>query len=334
MNRPILVCALFVAAAAGLGLQAAGQSAKPNPYEGTSRPPADDQITTSSTPEAKPPAGRPMLTPQAERAPASIQVQQQDEAPPAMSNAPDGYNSQGRNPGRDRSSEMRSAETGTDDGIVHVADSPRPLAERTYAGDPDGDIVHPHARRSGEIMEGTTIRVRLLQRLSTTSSEKGEALHTMVASDVLQDGRVVIPVGAEIDGQVMRVSSGHVGGHGSMRLAPETVTLPDGTRFKLHADVIAAPGSKTRVGGESTITPDSRLKRDGIEYGSAVGAGLVTGGILGGPAGAAAGSLIGAGVITVHLLVNHPQATLETGTTMMLTLTQPLDLIPAMPSGN
>ena len=217
---------------------------------------------------------------------------------------------------------------------MHVADSPRALPDPTFAADPDGDIVHARVRRPGEILEGTTIRVRLLQRLSTVSSEKGEAFHTMVASDVMQNGRVVIPSGAEIDGQVIRVSSGHVGGHGSMRLAPETVTMPDGTRYRLHAEVTSTPGSGTRVGEEGNITPGSRLKRDGIEYGGAVGAGLVTGAILGGPAGAAAGGLIGAGVITVHLLVSHPQATLERGTNMLLTLTEPLDLVPARPSGN
>jgi hypothetical protein len=318
MNRPILICAFFVAAAAAMGVRAAAQS---GPYQGTSRPPADDQITTSGTPEAKPPPGRPINSQTAQ--PAPMPVQSQDEA------QPNPINSQDRLTAPDH-----SLETGTDDGIVHVADSPRALPEHALAGDPDGDIVHPRVRRPGEILEGTTIRVRLLQRLSTVSSEKGESFHTMVASDVLQDGRVVIPAGAEIDGQVMRVSSGHVGGHGSMRLAPETVTMPNGTRYRLHAEVTSTPGSGTRVGDEGNITPGSRLKRDEIEYGGAVGAGLVTGAILGGPAGAAAGSLIGAGVITVHLLVDHPQATLEQGTNMMLTLTEPLDLVPAIPSGS
>ena len=323
MNRPILMCALFVAATAALGVRAASQS---NPYQGTSRPPADDQITTSSTPEAKPPAGRPMTSQPVEPAnpdSARISARQQTEPQPSSVNSPDRFSAPGR-----------SAETGNDDGIVHVADSPRSLTERAYADDPDGDIVHPHARRPGEIVEGTTIRVRLLQRLSTVSSEKGEDCPTMGAADVLQGGQVVIPAGAEIDGQVIRVSSGHVGGHGSMRLAPETVTLPDGMRFRLHAEITGTPGSKTRIGSEGAITPASRLKRDGIEYGGAVGAGLVTGAVLGGPAGAAAGSLIGAGVVTVHLLVSHPQATLESGTTMMLTLTEPLDMVPAPTSGN
>jgi hypothetical protein len=224
--------------------------------------------------------------------------------------------------------------SGADDGIVQEANpAPEPaqpsLAQRGAFSDPDGDIVHPRPLRHGELGEGTSIRVRLLSPLSTITSEKGEAFRTQVATDVLQGGEVLIPAGAEIDGQVIQVSSGHAGGYGSMRLRPEWLTLPNGNRYQLHAEISGTPGSRTRVVGEGTIRPDSRLTRDGVEYGGAVGAGAVTGAILGGPAGAAAGSLIGAGVITVHLLVSHPQARLESGTTILFTLTQPLDLIPA-----
>lgn len=329
MSRPIIVCALFVAATAVLGMQAASQTAQSNPYEGTSRPPADDQITTSTTPEAKPPAGVPLDSQPAETRSSPLQSRPLDDQQPGFGNSQSSFANSGRS--------MKTGETwetGNDDGIVHVASSPERPMDHSYLNDPDGDIVHPHARRSGEIMEGTTIRVRLLQRLSTVSSEKGDTFHTMVASDVLQGGQVVIPTGSEIDGRIMQLSTGHVGGHGSMRLSPETVTLPDGRRFQLHADVTATLGSRTRIRGESTITPGSRLKRDGIEYGGAVGGGLVAGAMLGGPAGAAAGGLIGAGVVTVHLMVSHPQATLESGTNMMLTLTEPLDMVPAASSGN
>jgi hypothetical protein len=106
------------------------------------------------------------------------------------------------------------------------------------------------------------------------------------------------------------------------------VTLPDGTRYQLQAEITGTPGSRTRVGNEGTILPDSRLKRDGIEYGGAVGAGATTGAILGGPVGALAGSMVGAGVITVHLLISHPEATLEPGTALLLTLTEPLQMAP------
>jgi hypothetical protein len=50
--------------------------------------------------------------------------------------------------------------------------------------------------------------------------------------------------------------------------------------------------------------------------------------------GALTGGLIGAGAITVHLLVSHPQATLEPGTTLIFMLTDRLYLSPAVDSGN
>jgi hypothetical protein len=41
-----------------------------------------------------------------------------------------------------------------------------------------------------------------------------------------------------------------------------------------------------------------------------------------------AGTLIGAGVITAHLLISHPQATLDSGTVLLFTLTARLNLVP------
>jgi hypothetical protein len=158
------------------------------------------------------------------------------------------------------------------------------------------------------------------------SSEKGETFRCRVASDVVQGEKVLIPAGAEIDGRVVGISTGHVGGHGSMQLLPETVILTDGTRYQLRAVITGTPGARSKVGSEGTILPASRMKRNGIEYGGAVGAGATTGAILGGPVGAAAGSMVGAGVITAHLLVSHPQATLEPDTAMIFTLTEPLQM--------
>jgi hypothetical protein len=110
--------------------------------------------------------------------------------------------------------------------------------------------------------------------------------------------------------------------------------LPDGTRYQLHADLSGTPGAKSKVGSEGDVLPASRLKRDGIEYGGAVGAGAATGAIVGGPVGALTGSLIGAGVVTAHLLISHPQATLESGTILEFTLSEPLQMAPAGASGS
>jgi hypothetical protein len=306
----IVVCTMVFAATVALGAQEASQS---DHYHGTSNPPADDEIVVTSAPQVKPPAETPA-------APAA--VQEQAEPQPASTD-----------------SSITDPNAGSDGGIVQVAPqapaSAEPaLTERATVSDPDGDIVHPRALGPGELGEGTTIRVRLLGRLSTASSEKGEAFRTTVASDVMHGGQTLIPAGAEIDGQVVAISSGRVGGHGTMRLRPETVILPDGKRYQLRAETTGIPGSKSRVGSEGAINPGSRVRRDSIEYGGAVGAGLTTGAVLGGPVGALTGGLIGAGVVTAHLLISHPQATLETGTTLVFTLTEPLSLVQDGQSGD
>jgi len=333
MHRSILTCAFLVFAAAALAQQ---QQPNPSdPYQGQSNPPADDVIVATQpdqpTPKPRagkrmlPPAAQPQATPPAVVPPASAAPQAETAGHPAS--ADPAVNS----PSPD--------EIGTDDGIVHVA-PPQPsdthagLVARGEGSDPDGDIVHPHPLRPGELAEGTTIRVRLLTRLSTADSRQGDVFRTRVASDVLQDGQVLIPAGAEIEGRVAQVSSGTTRSHGTMLLRPETVILADGSRFHLDAQVTGTPGSKTRISGEGFINPNSRVKKDGIEYGGAVGAGVVAGALIGGPVGAVTGGFIGAGVITVHILSDHSEATLEPGTVMLFTLDNRLDLQAATPTGN
>ena len=117
-------------------------------------------------------------------------------------------------------------------------------------------------------------------------------------------------------------------------LKPDTVTLPNGQSYRLHAVVSGAPATHTQVNNEGMITADSRKLRAGIEYGGAVGVGAVTGAYLGGPVGALAGSIVGAGLVTTHLLVSHPQAHLDTGDVLMLTVTERVHMDPVSSSGS
>jgi hypothetical protein len=310
MNRPILACALFALAATGLVAQ---QSSQTSPYEGTSNPPPDDTIITSEQPVPipKPPAGHPM---------------QQTVAPQP---AP-----QVLNPSPTAAPVAQTYGDGTDEGIVGVAPSSPGLVTRAASADPDGDIVHPAPLPPGTLGEGTLIRVQLINEISSSLSEQGEPFRSRVVSDVMQDGRIVIPAGAEIDGRVAQVSTGHFAGHGSLLLEPQTVTLENGRKYQLHAMIASTPGSNLRVGPEGIITPGSRLKKDGYEYAGVGGGGMIVGAALGGPVGMLAGGIIGAGVVTTHLLVSHPQANLETGSYLMLTLTQQVRLVPEGSQGN
>lgn len=318
MNRPILTCAFLAFASTALVAQ---QSTQPDPYQGQSHPPADVIDVAPPLPQPKPPAGTPMVTP----AP----------APPPLVSRPAPVV---QSPAPTTADDM----TGNDDGIVQVAPAdgasapqdPTLQMRREYASDPDGDIVHPYPAGPNTLPAGTMIRARLLTLLSTSASQRGDEFRARVASDVLQDGNVLIPTGAEIAGRVVEVSEGHPGGHGSIRLRPDTVILADGSRYRMDAQVEGAPGTNTSVTGEGVINAGSRWKKDGVEYSGGVGAGAVTGAMVAGPIGAATGSLIGAGLITVHLLTAHPQAVLPTGTVLIFTLNSHLSLTPTPPQGN
>ena len=314
MNRPILVFAVLVAAAAMLAAQSSqqDQQQQPNPYAGTSTPPPDSTIQDSEPPAPTPPPKKPSPAQYPQQAAPAQAVPAQ--IPPPANSFASANNAQG-----------------TDAGTVEVApDNQQPmLNQRAAMDDPDGDIVHPAPPPPGTLGYGTTIRARLLDRLSTADSRDGDTFHTRVLYDVYQGDQVLIPAGSEIDGQVTDVSGGHFGSHGSMVLHPETVVLPNGAQFRMYAQLSGTPDSNTRVRGEGTVAPGSRIKRDGIEYGGATGAGVVTGAVVAGPVGALAGGLIGAGAITVHLLVNHPQADLDNGATLVFTLTEPLNLVSA-----
>ena len=317
MNRPLLACAFLALASAALCAQQSSPS-QSGQYSGTSSPPSDDTIETYEPPQAqpvaKPAAGKPLNTQPAAAG--------QPPAPGSASSRQDA----GTFPTNTDINE------GTDAGTVQVApdqESVQPsLSSRSSSSDPDSDIVHPEPLPPGVLGEGSVIRVRLLDQLSTRDSVQGDKFRSRVASDVMEGGQTLIPAGAEIDGTVVEVSSGdHLGSHGTMRLRPETVMLVDGSRYRLAAYVAGAPGAHARIDREGTIGAESRVKRGSIEYGGAVGAGAITGAVLGGPAGALAGTIIGAGAVTAHLLVSHAQATLEPGTVLLFTLTKPLNLV-------
>jgi len=325
-NLAALVLALGVLSLTAPAVAQSSQPAnKPDAYEGVSKPPQDAIEASPDTPPA-PVIAKP--SPSVYATPTVQSAPQPSSYEPVNGPVNGAVNGQVNGP-------VSGSVDGTDSGIVRRAvtstapDSTQTLYTRPAVADPDGDIVHPRVARPGELLEGSTIRMKLLDRLSSVESEKGQQFRGQVAVDVLQDGKMLIPAGSSIEGRVSAVSAGHFGGHGSLRLRPEAVILPDGSRYELHAETTGTRGTKTRMGAEGSINPGSRAKKDGIEYGAVIGTGAVTGAVLGGPVGALTGSLVGAGIVTTHLMVDHPQATLEPGSILLFTLTEPMNLMPA-----
>ncbi len=285
------------------------QQAAQNPYQGVSSPPADDSIVTSQDEPAQAAKPSPAVTAVAKPAP----VQANTTAAPAPVANPD-YGI------------VTSVSSNTTPAAAPVTTAT--LAKRPY--NPDEDIVGYVPSPSNELAEGTNIRARLTDTLSTKETTAGTAFKAQVSSDVYKNGRVIIPAGSELRGRVVSVRQGHhFGQAATLRLRPDVVILPDGTAYHLYGQVVESKAPNTRTDSEGGIQPASHLKKDAIEYGVGAGSGALVGAKVGGPTGALVGSLIGAGVITAHMLMQHPEmAEVPKGSVVTFSLTEPMDLMP------
>src|SRR5436189_935629 len=58
-----------------------------------------------------------------------------------------------------------------------------------------------------QLPTGTAVKMRLVEAVSSDGNKAGDSFSGRVSEAVMLDGRTVIPVGATIEGKVMRVSS-------------------------------------------------------------------------------------------------------------------------------
>jgi hypothetical protein len=298
-SNPLLLAAAMAFMAQGAFAQT---HAKPTPYEGMSQPPSTDSIV--ATPDTEVQAAPKATTPAP--APAPVVTTTPVQAQPAATNPDAGI-----------VGDKNVASTTTGSGLEPT------LYERST--NPDAGIVGEVALRPGELESGTLIRVRIQEALSTSSTSIGSEFSAIVMSPVSQGGKVIIPMGAQVKGRVVSVKAGKSFGQKAvLRLRPDTVTMPDGSRYMLHAEVVQTQATDTKAGGEGTITTASHMKRNAIEYGAGAGSGAIIGAAVGGGPGALIGTAVGAGVITVHLLLQSHQAQLPKDSVLIFGLTEPM----------
>lgn len=316
-NLNLLLLSSAVLSAA-LAVPAVAQQSAPSPYQGVSKPPADDSIVTTpdepqqTAPLRKPSAAVPQRAQPAAPTATAVNAASAPAATPPIAN--------------DDSDAVQAPVNQAEAG--YVATSSPHLASRPQ--NPDADIVSVIPSGPNQLPEGTNIRVSLLDSLSSSSTEPGSAFRGRVENDVYKDGRVVIPSGSELRGKVTNVSQGHhIGPSATLRLRPDAVILPDGTAYHLYAEVVGTQARGARTDAEGGIQPSSQVKKNAIEYGAGAGTGAIVGARVAGPTGALVGSLVGAGVVTTHLLVQHPSAVeVPKGSTVTFSLTEPMDLLP------
>jgi hypothetical protein len=135
------------------------------------------------------------------------------------------------------------------------------------------------------IPAGTPIGVRLQNSISSASANSGDHFDAVIDEDVVVDGHVAIPKGANATGRVVTAkNSGRLHNPGYLRLVLDSVSV-NGKDVPVQTSSIFAQGG-------------SHKNRNLVMIGGGTAAGALIGGLAAGPKGALIGSAIGAGAGT------------------------------------
>jgi hypothetical protein len=287
---------LLAMAAAMLAFPAQGQTAKPSPYEGVSQPSVNETIDANDANNGDA---------------ASARGQAQSQA-------------------RNHAQAQKPA-------AAHAAAAQQASATPTFAvrpvqspTDADSQVVTQVLSKPNELPEGTVLRVLLDQELSTLGTQPGSMFSGRMLENVTKNGHVVIPMGATVLGRVVSVTPGkRFHGPAAIRLRPDEVDLPDGTRYFMHAEVYDMSARKNaKTDDEGNIVTKDHTERTMAEGAASAGGGAATGALVGGVPGAIVGAAIGVSLTTAHWLFENRQAILPKNSELDLGLTAPMSLVP------
>lgn len=198
------------------------------------------------------------------------------------------------------------------------------------AANPDAMVVTSVEDHPGEVREGTLLRARIRQSLSTVTAVPGTMFTATLSEAVEKDGRIVLPIGSTIGGRVTQVHGGRrITGAATLHLQAKNVTLPDGTHYVIRAQLIDTDQmAHTLVDREGTLVRRDHPRQTLAALGLTTGGAAAAGGVIGGGVGAAVGAGIGAGAGAIWWLKQDRQAVLPADSLLVFSLTAPMPVMP------
>lgn len=183
---------------------------------------------------------------------------------------------------------------------------------------------------------GTPVRIRLETALSTSSTVTGDTFSGRVLEDVKLNDRIILPVGATLQGQVARVSEPRrIKGKPMIQLLPQVVILPNGEKCVINAAVVDTNKiNGTSVDDEGRIKGPGHTDRDVMEIGAGAGVGAIVGGIAAGGKGSLIGAGAGAGATVIHWLTKRHSASIPAGSEIIFELSRPMIVEPTEVAAN
>jgi hypothetical protein len=163
----------------------------------------------------------------------------------------------------------------------------------------------------------TGLKVEFLAGISSEEALVGDAVETFVVNDVMQDGRVAIPAGSVVAGQVTEVQPAKkIGGRARLVLEFDTLRLTSGNEIAIRSSI-------EFVGKKQT-------GKDAATIGGSAAGGAILGRVLGGDdkdKGTVLGAVVGAAIGTAVAAKNKTDPVMiESGETTELLLYEPVVL--------
>ena len=181
------------------------------------------------------------------------------------------------------------------------------------------------AMAQSTLTPGTAVYLKLQSTLATFMNKSGDQFWGTVSQPVMESGRVLIPAGSRVLGHLTKVSEPRrIAGKPTIGLHPDSVTLPNGTKYALSAvlvDTNLRDGSD--VNEEGQFKGSGHNRRDTRETIVGGGAGLAMGALIGGAEGGLIGAGVGAGATMAHWLYKRRSATLAAGTILIFEVSRP-----------
>src|SRR6204780_1553659 len=169
------------------------------------------------------------------------------------------------------------------------------------------------------VPSGTHIPLVLHNAISTRSARPGDPVYFETLFPVMIDGRVAIPAGSYVSGEVTESKRpGRVKGRGELMIRLKTLILPNAYMVDLNAvPSNAGSGGNETTNNEGKIIGDSNKGGDIGTVAKTTAAGPAIGAIAQGAKGAGIGAGVGAaaGLMAV-LLTRGPEAELPRGSTV------------------
>ncbi|HUO59324.1 MAG TPA: hypothetical protein VMU24_01560 [Candidatus Acidoferrales bacterium] len=202
---------------------------------------------------------------------------------------------------------------------------------------PNSEAEPATATGTVTIPAGTRIPIIIKHAISTKNAKPNDPIYAETNFPVVQNGRVLVPVGTYVQGMITRVQRpGKVKGRGELLVHFNTLIFPNGYTVMLPGALDNVPGAEHGKvkDEEGTIQGDSNVGHDMATIGKTTAAGAGLGSVVGGntgtghpvsglAAGAGGGALVGLATV---LLTRGPDLRIESGTTIEMVLERPVTI--------